>query len=325
MHQDISFPSADGKTTIHGVFWEPQGEVKGVLQLVHGMQEYIMRYDKTAEYFASRGYAVVGHDHIGHGQSITMETDLSTFPAGASDFLPEDVHTLQKMTREKYPDVPYFILGHSMGSFVVRKYIYLYGADVDGAMIMGTGYFGSTLLSVGRKLTATIGRRKGRNYVSGLVRNMGFMGYNKGFEPAGFGLDWLCSNVAVQEAYKNDPLCGIDFTVGAYNEMFRMITDIEKPENIAKMPKDLPVMFLAGEKDPVGQQTKGVKKVAELFSQAGMENVSVVLYPGLRHEVLNEEEGDRVRGDMLNFMEAAADAAAEKPEEAAAAAKEPQE
>lgn len=298
MKNEFFYPSKDGITQIHAIEWIPEGEICGILQICHGMVEYIDRYDEFAQYLASQGYYVVGHDHLGHGQSITSQEKLGYFhhPNG-NDAVISDIHHLRKSTQEKYPDLPYFMMGHSMGSFLLRQYLGLYSEGLSGAVLLGTGQQSTIVVTTGMLACKMISLFKGWGYRSKFVNNCAIGGYEKKM-----GLAWLSSNPANQETFLKDPLCGFMFTINAYYNMFHGIYLMNKQEKEGKTLKTLPMFFVAGEKDPVGAFGKGVKKVVNHYRQSGYQNIQMKLYPDDAHEIINELDKDEVYQDILGFL-----------------------
>lgn len=303
MKQDFTYPSSDKKTQIHGIIWRPEGSPKAVLQICHGMVEYCDRYDDFARYMASHGYCVVAHDHLGHGASVLTDDQHGYFahPNG-NECVIADIHRLRKMTQKKYQDLPYFILGHSMGSFLTRQYIQIHGKGLTGAIIMGTGSQPEIALLAGKIICRTLARFRGWNYRSAFVDGMAFGGYNKQFEPARTPNDWLTKDLAIIAACAGNPWSNFRFTVNAYYHMFRGIEYIQKPAHIQQIPKDLPLFFVSGSDDPVGNNGKSVVKVYKQYKKAGIKDVKMKLYPNDRHEILNETDRDLVYEDLLTWM-----------------------
>lgn len=304
MRKDFSFLSCDCTTRIHGICWKPEGEIKGILQIAHGMVEYIARYDEFARYLCDRGYMVIGHDHLGHGESVKDVSCLGFFhETKGNEFVIGDMHKVRKMVTKEYPDVPYLMMGHSMGSFLLRQYISLYGEGLCGVIVMGTGDIPAPLLKAGQMVCRTIASVKGWKYRSKLVDKMGVGGYNKKFEPSDSNIDWLTSDDELRAMYDKDPLCGYMFTVNGYYHMFRGIETLTKPQTMEQIPKTLPVLFIAGEQDPVGDFGKSVVKVFNKYKDNGMQDVSLKLYPEGRHEVLNERNRQEVYDDLYQWIE----------------------
>ncbi len=303
MRNDFNYNSQDGFTQIHAVEWIPEGTVTGVIQICHGMAEYIDRYSEFAEYMSSKGYYVVGNDHLGHGKSVRSEKYLGHFQEyKGNSFVIGDIRTLQELSLEKYPGVPYIMMGHSMGSFLVRQYLTMYGEDVSGAIIMGTGHQSAATLTFARILCKIIASFKGWRYQSPMIDNMAFGSYNKKFQPEKTGVEWLSANEENCLRYKADPLCGFKFTLGGFNQMFAGMETLNKKDQLENMPKDIPVLLISGAEDPVGDFGKNVKKVYRQYRELGLRDVTIRLYPGDRHEILKEDNRETVMDDILGWL-----------------------
>ena len=304
MKKDFYFPSQDGVTQIHGIEWKPDGEVKGILQICHGMVEHIERYHDFAMFLCEHGYYVVGHDHLGHGKSIVSKDKLGYFQKDKGNAcVIGDIHTLRQKTEKDYPGVPYFMLGHSMGSFLVRQYIGMHGAGLSGAVVMGTGEQPSVILGAGKFVCKMIAACKGWEHRSTLVDGMALGANQKAYAHVTDGSSWLTRNPEIVKQYKEDPQCGFRFTLNAYYFMFSGMEQMNKQEKAQTLPKTLPVFFVAGAKDPVGSMGKGVQNVYEIYKRMGMKDVEIKLYEEDRHEILNELDKDVVYQDILNWLE----------------------
>lgn len=300
----FTFLSADGKTRIHGVSWTPRQEPKGVLQIAHGMVEYIERYEAFAEYMNGRGFAVVGHDHLGHGESVETPEDWGYFaPKNGSGILVEDMHKLRKLTQKKYPKLPYFMLGHSMGSFLLRRYLSVHGERLGGAVIMGTGTQPNLLLGFGKLLCRCMSGFRGWHFRSNLVQNMAFAGNNNKFRGENMQNSWLTKDVDIVKAYSASPKCTFIFTLNGFYNLFDTIQYVSFRKNIGRLPKDLPLFLVSGQEDPVGMFGKGVKKVYETYRKAGIRDITYKLYESDRHEILNELDRDQVYEDICLWIE----------------------
>lgn len=246
----------------------------------------------------------MGNDHLGHGGSVRSEAYYGYFAEkNGNKILLSDMRELQRMTQEKYPDLPYFLLGHSMGSFLARQYLCQYGTYLDGAIICGTAWHSGLEARAGMLLCRLIARGKGWRYRSRLVNRLAIGSFNRKFHPARTPMDWLSRDEEAVDRYRSDPRTQFVFTVNAYEQMFAGLKYLSDSKNLARMPKDLPVLFAAGEEDPVGNFGLGVKKTAVAFRAAGMKNVACRLYPNDRHEILNERNRREVYQDMLGWME----------------------
>lgn len=300
---EASFLSHDGKTPIHTVEWLPEGAVRAVLQISHGVAEYAARYEPLAEYLTKRGFAVAGNDHIGHGLSVAPGAPRLYFgPDGSWNHVVDDLYTLRSQIGERFPGVPCFLLGHSMGSFLARTYLIRYPGTVDGAVIMGTGQMAPALLAGGRLIAAREGRKVGWDQCSPVVERLAFGAYNKRFSPNRTSADWLSVSEANVDAYLADPLCGGNASVGLFREMLSGIAFIRRPENLKKMNLNTPVLFIAGDMDPVGDCGKGVRRAYRSFRKAGVRDLSIKLYPGARHEILNDNCRETVYQDLFQWL-----------------------
>ena len=288
---EFTFLSTDGKTQLHGMRWEPDGgSVRAVLQICHGVAEHIARYDAFARYLNGLGIAVVGHDHLGHGLSLPEGGTPVYFGAGNTwNTVVDDIYVLHQRIRLWYPDVPLCIMGHSMGSFLTRTYLIRYPGTVKAAVIMGTGWQPKAVIAGGMAVAKAVGAVVGENGTSDLVTNLAFGAYNKLFAPNRTSCDWLSADEDNVDAYMADPLCGADATVGLFRQMLSGIRFNQKLSNLRQMDPRIPVLFVAGEKDPVGDCGNGVRRTYQEFRRAGMQDCTLKLYPGLRHEILNEK------------------------------------
>lgn len=303
---NFTFLSNDGKTAVHAVKWTPDsGEYKAILQITHGMVEFIERYLPFAEFLTSKGYMVVGHDHIGHGQSVSSKEDWGYFCEGTpSDIVVADMHKLRVLIQEDNPKVPYFMLGHSMGSFMLRKYLAVHNEKLRGAIIMGTGFIPGNMTSLALKLTAVIAKIRGSRYRSKLIQSLAFGADYKGFDMTGEQPEnsWLTKDVEIVKAYYKEPRCTFMFTVNGYKGLFEAVNFSCDAENAAKIPKKLPLFIVSGEQDPVGGLGKGVKDVYDMYKEAGMLDLTYKLYENDRHEILNETDKQVVFEDLLAWM-----------------------
>lgn len=298
----FTYPSNDGLTEIHGICWEPEGQVKAVLQIAHGMVEFIDRYDEFARFLADKGILVAGNDHLGHGDSVRSKEYWGYFAKkDGNAVLLKDMNRLRKIVQKKYPGVPYFMLGHSMGSFLMRQYICLYGEGLAGAVIMGTGYQPNFLTEMGMMICKAMAAVKGWEHRSAFVDGMAFGSYNKKFgKPS--GREWLSRNPKNVEVYMAEERCNFRFTLNGYYNLFYSIHALGNRDYLEGMPKELPVFFVAGENDPVGQFGKGVQTVFDQFVALGMEDVQCKLYPDDRHEILNEVDREEVYKDIYRWI-----------------------
>ncbi len=295
---ESTFPSSDGEHQCHACLWLPnEGEPRAVVQLVHGICEYIRRYTPFAEFLADRGFAVTGNDHLGHGGTVKGPEEDGFFTDWGH--LVRDVHSLRVSTGEKFPSLPYFLLGHSMGSFVARTYLIDYPGTLSGCILSGTGQEPAATVALGKWLTGLGDPHK----VNKLFYSLSIGAYNKQFAPTRTGADWICRDEKVVDAYLADPLCNFPTKAGMNHAMMCGLQYISSEKSLSKMDPSTPVYLFAGDKDPVGANGEGVKKVYGYFEKHGTTDLSMKLYPGGRHEMLNETNKQEVWSDVLAWLE----------------------
>ncbi|MBF0226431.1 MAG: alpha/beta hydrolase [Desulfobacterales bacterium] len=287
--------------------WLPDDKnaVKGVVQLSHGMAEHISRYGDFASFLAESNFAVFGNDHRGHGKTAGSLENVGFFAEeNGWELVVDDMHLISKLIKKEYPNVPVFTLGHSMGSFLCRHFMILYGNEINGAILSGTSGDPGFLGTMGMGVAKLASFFKGKKALSPIMDALSFGSFNKGFKPAKTKFDWLSRDEASVQKYIDDPYCGGIFSSGFFQDMLRGIKFINKKENIAKIPKDLPIYIFSGEKCAVGKNTKGVMEVANSFINAGIKDVSHKIYKDARHEMLNETNKKEVYSDVLNWLNA---------------------
>lgn len=300
---DFFFLSSDGKTQIHAVEWLPEAPVRAVLQIAHGVAEYIDRYDAFARFLASQGFAVAGNDHLGHGLSMENDTLRGYFaPERGWDLVVQDMKKLRDMLAEKFPGKALILLGHSMGSFLSRTYVPLYPDDYQALILSGTGQQPPLVCRAGRWMAQLVIRRHGPQYPSEKLRKLAFGSYLDRIDEPSSPNDWLSRDRELVQRYEEDPLCGYTTSASLMRDMMDGILRIQDKEYLAGMRKLMPVLFVSGEEDPVGDWGNGVKKAAAMFIGLGMRDVSVKLYPGGRHEMLNEINKEEVYDDILHWL-----------------------
>ena len=307
MKVEFKFMSRDGHTPIHAVRYIPDsGKVRAVLQITHGMTEYIERYGTFARYLNEHDILVVGHDHIGHGQSVRTKEDWGFFAYGSpGKILVQDMHQLRLKTQKIYGDVPYFMLGHSMGSFLLRRYLSSRGKGLSGAIIMGTGFTPPRMSAFGIGLTRLLSKTYGWYHRSTLLTKIA-LGSNKRFDMTGQHPEnsWLTKDAEIAAWYYQQPACTFTFTLNGYLALFDTVEYCCLQENADRIPKDLPILLVSGADDGVGNYGKGVRKVRKMLEKAGIRDLKMVLYENDRHEILNETDRYKIFADLLEWMEA---------------------
>ena len=302
----VKIPSSRPGATLNVLLCLPEGRPRAVLQMTHGMVEYIGRYEQLACWLADRGVAAVGHDHLGHGGSVVSREEYGYFgrPDG-NRLLLDDIHRVTRWAKAlpELEGLPWFLLGHSMGSFYARQYLCEYGGELQGAILMGTGWQPRAAARAGRALCHLLAAFHGWRYRSKLVDSMAFGSYNRSFRPARTSKDWLNRDEKEVDRYLSEERCSFRFTLNGYDSLFTALERLCDKELLARAPKDLPVLFLSGDDDPVGDRGRGVQKAAQSLRDAGMRRVEVKLYPGARHELLVELNRQEVFADIGGFIQ----------------------
>ncbi|MER7072492.1 lysophospholipase [Terrabacter sp. NPDC000476] len=285
--------------------WLPDGgpdAVKAVVQVAHGLAEHSSRYARFAQRLTDHGYAVYGSDHRGHGR--TSGTRGLFAERDGWRVVIDDLHAVTARARDEQPGRPVFLLGHSMGSFLSRGYAARYGSELTGLVLSGTAGGAGAVGKVGVFLAATQARLRGHGHTSGLMNTLSFGQYNKAFKPTRTDFDWLSRDPAEVDRYVEDPDCGFVFSAGGFADLLRGLEAVNTDRVAARVPADLPVHLTSGDMDPVGANGKGVQKVAEQLRRVGVRDVTVTLWPGARHEILNETNRDEVEAEILDWLEA---------------------
>lgn len=301
--QDIFFPSSTGKNTIHARKCLPDSKPRAVIQIVHGIAEHINRYDDFMLFLANNGFAVAGDDHLGHGQSVTKPEELGFFDEeNGWDRVVADVGTLREMMHGEFPNVPYIFFGHSMGSFLTRTYIIQNPEKYDAAIISGTGHQAKALVFAGLAMGNAVVKLHGPRADGKMLNDIAFGTYNKKIAFPMTDFDWLSRDYDNVKRYMADPMCGFVCKASLYRDMLTGVKFVTDQSNIDKMSKEQPIYFMSGDSDPVGDYGKGVDRAYKAFCKAGLHDVMIRLYPGGRHEMLNETNKEQVYQDILNWL-----------------------
>lgn len=298
--KDRRFPSATGLGTIRCRMWIPEDPC-AALQITHGMAEHIDRYDAFVRFLAARGVLVYGQDHAGHGKSTPDAARGYFGPEKGWDALVQDMRTLLELVRRDYPAIPYILFGHSMGSFLARTYAGRDGRDFDAFIFCGTAGR-NPVLGIAKLLARREIRRLGADQPSKLLDNLSFGSFNKTVGENRTAFDWLSRDNAQVDRYVADEACGFIFSAAGMRDLFDGLGEVSSAEWASRVP-DKPILVIAGDCDPVGgRDGKGVKQVAGWLRRTG-HTVECKLYPGARHEILNETNRDEVFGDIALFIE----------------------
>ncbi len=302
--KEFTFPSSNGRTNIYVRRFIPQDTPRGIVQIAHGIAEHSARYDGFASFLAEHGFVVYTNDHLGHGRSLNDESELGFFADnGGWEIAVEDMRKLHDIAAEEFPGIPHFLFGHSMGSFLARTYIIYFRSGLDGVILSGTGQQPKALVLGGKLLSSIEIKKNGGKFRSEMLNNIAFGKYNDGFDTPRTISDWISRDEAEVDKYIEDPLCGYIPSASLFHDMMCGIEFITKERNVKRMNKSLPVYFMSGDADPVGENGKGVLRAYKSFLAAGMKDVAVKLYHDGRHEMLNELNRDEVYRDILNWIE----------------------
>ena len=302
--KDFYFNSSTGKNKIHARMCVPDVEPRAIVQIIHGIAEYIDRYDEFMSFLADNGIIAVGTDHLGHGKSIESEEQTGFFAYDNGwDYAVRDEEVLRLAMHENYPELPIIVFGHSMGSFMARTLLIRYPDAFNAAIISGTGNQGAPLVNGGLFMGNLVTGLKGAHHYSKFLNNLAFGSYNKIYDNPKTEYDWLSRDEATVQKYIDDPLCGLIPSCSLFRDMMTGVKFITNKKNLTAMNKDMPVYFMSGDMDPVGECGKGVQKAYNNFLEAGMKDVSIKLYPGGRHEMLNEINKDEVYTDILAWLD----------------------
>ena len=304
MKKHFYYKSKDGITRIHGIRWIPEGEVKAVLQIAHGMCEFIERYDEFAQFLNTKGILVVGNDILGHGKSVREEMYLGYFKEiGGNDCVLRDFYQLTKATKKDYPEVPYFFLGHSMGSFLAVQYAQRYGSEINGLILSGAGRQQWYETLAAKAFCHARKVMKGSFHRSRVLNSLSIGSFSKGVENPRTPQDWLTKDEKIVDAYRANPLNMFTFTLNGFYNLMKSVEGAQNRDLLNRIPKRLPILLAAGSEDPVGAKGKKVIQWKKEFALVGMDDVELKLYQGDRHEILNETDRDVVYEDMLDWME----------------------
>ena len=300
---DFTFASSTGENTIHARKCMPEGQVRGIVQIAHGIAEHIGRYEDFMAFLAANGFAAVANDHLGHGETSKNNVEKGLFALkNGWTYAVDDMARLHDLMSKEYPDMPYILFGHSMGSFLARTYAIRYPEKFDLLILSGTGHQSKALIFGGCLMADTLCRVKGAGAWGDTLNKVAFGSYCDRIENPRTPCDWLSRDEAVVDRYMADENCGFVCKNGLYRDMMHGIRFIMDPKNLERMDRTKPVYFMSGKEDPVGDYGEGVERAYKAFCDAGCTDVKMKLYPGGRHEMLNEINRDEVYRDILTWI-----------------------
>lgn len=307
------YKSANGVSNVTYYILTPEGvEIRGIVQLSHGMCEYFSRYTAFAKYLCGLGFIVCGNDHIGHGASVARDADLGFFATKDGwKYLVEDVKQLTDLMQRRYPNLPYFLFGHSMGSLIARLYLASYGEKLAGCILSGTAGPNPAALT-GARVADSIAHSRGMTYRSGFLSSLTFQGYNRKIKNPHCCFDWLSRDTNAVALYTSDEKCNFVFTATGFRDLYTLCVRANSNHTFRATPRTLPLLFLTGDKDPVSKYGEGTRRVVTLYRGAGLKDIEVVFYKDARHEILNELNRLEVFGDISRWLEKQLAAVAER-------------
>lgn len=297
---DKKILSSDQKNTLSGVIYIPNGDIRGIFHLVHGMTEYIGRYKPLFEGLASAGYLCCGYDNLGHGNTARVE-DLGFIASkNGWQFLVDDVKLFADSIKSEYPHLPYILMGHSMGSFITRVAVSRYNDLADKYICCGTAGK-NPAADIGIMLCNIIKAFRGERAISPFLENMAFGSYNKRFD-GDTPYEWLTKDREIIDKYSKDKHCTFHFTVSAMRDLMTLLKLCNSKDCFNNTKNDLPILLIAGDMDPVGNYGKGVTQVFENFKASGKNDVKLILYKDCRHEIHNDTSREQMNEDILKFI-----------------------
>ena len=291
----------ENQVTLKGFIYEPEQQIQGIVQICHGMAEHIKRYDDFMQYLCDNNFVVVGYDQRGHGMTAgSVENCGYMDDYDNIEVLVHDVHKVNQYIKELYPNLPIFLLGHSMGSFISQRYVELYDNEIDGLILSGSSYNDGFIIKMVNMLASLITKIKGRKHVSHLINNLSLGSYNKKFKNAKTEVDWLSREEGNNQKYVEDEYCGMIFSVSYFKDLTKTFTLI--CNDLELINNDLPIYIMSGDMDPVGEFGKGTTKLFNKLKGVGVTDLTLKLYKDGRHEMLNEINKDEVYANILQWI-----------------------
>lgn len=282
--------------------WEDVENPKGVVQIFHGMAEHGARYGDLAQFLNKNGYIVFADDHRGHGKTAEGTDELGYIGRNGFNRIIQDEYILTGLIKKKYPGLPLIILGHSFGSFIAQAYITSFGNEIDGVILSGSALNNGFEIKLGKLIAAFQLKFFNERKKAKLLNTMGFKKYNKRIVNPKSAFSWLSRNEEEVKKYDKDPLCGKICSLNFFYYLFEGLSKLYKAEKLRRIPDKLPIFICSGEEDPVGNYGKSVRKLYSMYKDKGVERVKIKLYPGGRHESINEINREEVYTDIIEWV-----------------------
>ena len=303
--EELNFKSADEVTTIHALCWKPEEKPKAVVHICHGMVEYIERYERLAEFLCEHGFVVYGAVLLGHGQSVVNKNCYGYFGKNNGNWkLLSDIVILQGLAKRAYPGLPYYILGHSFGSLLVREFVERFPDSVDGVILLGTMYKTNFEARLGKLVCDFLAavKKDGYRYRSTFMNDLAIGSYDKHFKDENLRNSWLSRDKQEVQLYNATPECNFIFTVGAYRDMMTGLLEANNKKNLARLRRDVPILLMCGDQDPVGNFGKSPKHLYNVYKSMGLD-CRLRIYKDSRHELLNDLEKEKVCRDIVKWLD----------------------
>lgn len=288
---------------LHCSYWLPDGDIKAIIQIAHGMAEHGARYARLAASLNAEGFAVYANDHRGHGKSITQgQAPGHMADEDSWNKTVDDLDLLNTEIQQRHPNTPIVLLGHSMGSFLTQSYLRKYRDNIAAAALSASNGPPGILGKVAQLIIRIEKLRLGKNGHSALMSAMTFKAFNKSFKPNRTEFDWLSRDDAEVDKYVADPLCGFECSVASWQGMLDALTIIASQQALSEMHKTKPIYVISGTEDPVGENSKGVKRLLAAYEKHQFTNITGKFYSGARHELFNESNSDEVTADFITWV-----------------------
>lgn len=292
------------QVVLKGTIWEPVGEPKALVQIVHGMGEHVARYARFADVLCAHDYVVAGYDQRGHGRTAPTEADLGYWaPEDGWNKVVADARLVTEELRQRFAGLPVLVFGHSMGSYILQAYLFEHD-DVAGAVFSGSTLNSGVLAAVGRPAARFERWRLGEKGVSKLLQRLSFGEFARSIKDRRTDFDWLSRDPAEVDKYIADPWCGFDVTASLWDDLSHGFLELEKPGNVARIRQDLPIRIMSGSDDPVHDGGKGFKALVKLYRDRGFDTLDVYLDEGGRHELLNETNREAIMDELRQWFDA---------------------